>query len=72
MDTETKELISIGSACVANCVPRLEYHVEKGREAGFADDEIREAINVERMVKRGAARKWDESAAGLLGPGAGG
>lgn len=72
MDTKTKELISIGSACVANCVPCLAYHVEKGREAGLTDDEIREAINVGRMVKRGAARKWDESAAGLLGPAAGG
>ena len=67
MDSRTKEFIAVGADCLANCVPRLEFHVKKGREAGLSDDAFRDAISVGRMVKRGAARKWDEFAADLLG-----
>lgn len=68
MDTRMKELIAIGAAGGANCIPCLRYHLEKAREAGAAEAEIKEAVRVGRMVRAGAARKWDEEAAELLGP----
>jgi AhpD family alkylhydroperoxidase len=62
MDTKIKELIAIGASVTANCVPCLKYHFAKARKAGTSDDEIREAIDVGRMVRKGAAGKWDEEA----------
>ncbi len=67
LDDRTTELIAIGAACTANCIPCLRYHVKKAREAGVDDAEIHEAIRVGRMVRKGASRKWDEEATNLLG-----
>ena len=67
MDIKTKELIAIGAAVTANCVPCLKYHVAKAKNAGVSDHEITEAIDVGRLVRQGAARKWDEEANQLLG-----
>lgn len=66
MDEKTKELIAIGASVTANCVPCLKYHVEKAREIEASDDEIHTAVSVGRMVRRGAAGKWDEEAKALL------
>ena len=67
LDARTTELIAIGAACTANCIPCLRYHVEKAHEAGVEDSEIHQAIRVGRMVRKGASRKWDEEVATLLG-----
>ncbi len=66
MDIKTKELIAIGAAVTANCVPCLKYHMSEARKSGVSDDEIKQAIDVGRMVRKGAARKWDEAAALML------
>ena len=68
MDARTTELIAIGASVTAHCVPCLRFHVKKAREVGVADEEIREAVRVGRMVRRGAARSWDGEATVLLGP----
>lgn len=67
MDPRTTELIAIGASVTANCVPCLRFHLQKAREAGVQDAEIREAVRVGRMVRKGAAAKWDEEATALLG-----
>ncbi len=66
MDNRLTELIAIGASVTANCHPCLEYHLGKAREYGVDDQEIREAIDVGKMVRKGAAGKWDEYAAALL------
>jgi len=66
MDTRTKELIAIGASVTANCVPCLQFHLEKARQASVEEVEIRAAVNVGRMVRKGAAAKWDEAAKTLL------
>jgi AhpD family alkylhydroperoxidase len=66
LDARTTELIAIGAACTANCVPCLKYHVGKAREAGVEDSEIHEAIRVGRMVRKGASGSWDKEVATLL------
>ena len=43
MDNKTKELIAIGAAVTANCVPCFKFHFAKAREEEANDDEIREA-----------------------------
>jgi AhpD family alkylhydroperoxidase len=65
MAERTKELIAVGAAVTANCLPCLEYHVGKAREAGAAQEEIREAVEVGRTVRKGAAAKLDRLSAAL-------
>ncbi|MBI3129334.1 MAG: carboxymuconolactone decarboxylase family protein [Candidatus Tectomicrobia bacterium] len=68
MDTRTEELVAIGAAVTANCVPCLRHHLGKAREAGAEEPEIRSAVRVGRLVRKGAASAWDKEAAALLGP----
>lgn len=68
MNAQVEELVAIGAAVTANCVPCLRHHLEKARQAGVEDPEIRSAVRVGRMVRKGAAGAWDKEAAALLGP----
>ena len=54
MDERTKELIAIGASVGAHCQPCLTYHVEKARELGIDDEQIRAAIETGHMVEKGA------------------
>lgn len=65
MDNKTKELIAIGASISANCQPCLEYHTAKAAEYGVNDFEIKEAIEVGTLVRRGAAAKMDKFASSL-------
>lgn len=65
MDTRIKELIAVGASVTANCQPCLQYHVSKARESGADDEEIEIAIAVAKTVRKGAAAKMDDFAAGL-------
>ena len=67
METKIKELIAIGASVTANCVPCLRFHLQQARKAGATPDEIQKAVGVGRMVRKGAAGKWDEEAKVLLG-----
>jgi AhpD family alkylhydroperoxidase len=66
METKIKELIAIGASVTANCVPCLRFHLQQARKAGATPDEIQKAVGVGRMVRKGAAGKWDEEANALL------
>jgi AhpD family alkylhydroperoxidase len=67
LDNRTRELIAVGTALGANCHPCLEYHVRQARELRVPDDEIAEAIEVGKLVRRGAQSKIDKLAADLTG-----
>jgi AhpD family alkylhydroperoxidase len=60
MDKKIQELIAVGASVTANCVPCFKFHFAKSREEGASDNDIREAVRVGRMVRKGAAKKWDE------------
>ncbi|MCK4958095.1 MAG: carboxymuconolactone decarboxylase family protein [Planctomycetes bacterium] len=66
LDDKTVELIAIGASITANCQPCLQYHVAKGREHGLDDDQIKDAIAVGKMVKKGAAAKMEKYAQTVL------
>jgi AhpD family alkylhydroperoxidase len=72
MDERTKKLIAVGASVGANCHPCLEYHVAKAREMGIEGAEIREAVEVAKAVRGGAAASMDKLALKLLGGGASG
>ena len=66
LDARIKELIAIGASIAANCQPCLEYHVAEVRKFGADLAEMEEAIEVGRLVRRGAAAKMDKFAPALL------
>ena len=60
MDEKTKEMIAIGASVTANCIPCIRYHFTKAREVGLTDSEIKAAVQVGKLVRKGAMQKWDE------------
>jgi len=60
IDNKLKELIAIGASVSANCHPCIKYHVNKARELVIDDDQIRQAIEVGKMVRKGAAGEMDK------------
>ncbi len=65
LDHRIKELIAVGASVSANCQPCLQYHASEARKSGAGDQDIMEAIDVGKMVRRGAAAKMDKFAASL-------
>lgn len=66
MNEQIKELIAIGASVSAHCQPCLTYHVEKARELGVDDEQIRAAIETGQMVERGATSAMRKFAATIL------
>lgn len=71
MDEKIKEMIAIGASVTANCIPCIQYHFAKACEVGVTDVEIKAAVQVGKMVRKGAAHKWDEEISALLSTSAG-
>lgn len=67
MDARTKQLIAVGASATANCIPCLQGIVAKARASGIDDTEIKIAVGVGRVVRKGAAASWDDEAKALLG-----
>jgi 4-carboxymuconolactone decarboxylase len=51
------ELVALGAAMGSNCVPCVEHHIPKAREAGLTDAQIRAAIELADQVRQVPARK---------------
>ena len=66
MDERTKKLIAVGASIGANCEPCLEYHVAKALEMGLDKDEIMEAVDVGKAVRKGSAAAMDKRVFGLF------
>lgn len=60
IDEKIKELIAVGASISANCHPCIKYHVGKAREMDIAEDDIRQAIDTGKMVRKGAAGQMDK------------
>jgi len=70
LDERTRELIAVGASFAAHCEPCLTHHVKKATAAGATDEAVREAVEVGRAVRSGAAAAMDRFAARVSpGPG---
>ena len=65
LDSRVKRLIAVGASVSANCQPCLKTNAGKALKEGLDVQEIAEAVEVGRMVRRGAAASMDAFAAGL-------
>lgn len=52
-----RELVALGAALAANCIPCIEHHVPKAREAGLTEDEIAAALALADQIRQVPARK---------------
>jgi AhpD family alkylhydroperoxidase len=68
LDERILRLIAIGASITANCQPCLQTNVAKAQECGANEQEIAEAIEVGKRVRKGAAAKMDEFAISLNHP----
>ena len=66
MNEKTKELVAVGAAVAGNCIPCLDWHYKKCIELGIAKDEIKEAIELAKIVKNVPIKKMNELAQTLL------
>jgi AhpD family alkylhydroperoxidase len=66
LDVKIKELIAIGASVSANCHPCVKYHLAKALEMNINEDDIRQAIDVGKMVRKGAADQMDKLLEELL------
>lgn len=53
------ELIAVGASVTASCQPCLKYHVREALESGANEQEIADAIEIGRMVRKGGAANMD-------------
>ena len=60
LDKKTKELIAIGASVSCNCHPCVKFHLNKAGKLGIESGDIKEALKVGMMVRRGAAGQMDE------------
>ena len=60
LDEKIKELIAVGASISANCHPCIKYHTAKARDMKIDEAEIRQAIEVGKMVRKGAAGQMDK------------
>lgn len=66
LDDRIIRLIAVGASITANCQPCLEVNFTKAQENGTDEQEIAEAIEIGKMVRRGAASKMDMFASDLV------
>jgi len=57
-----RELVALGAALAANCVPCVNHHVPKAREAGLTDVELAEVLALADRIRQVPARMVLESA----------
>ena len=67
MENRIKDLIAIGASITANCHPCLAYHLSKAHQHGASEGDIIEAIEVGKIVRKGAANKMDQFTTTILG-----
>lgn len=60
MDDRTKELIALGAAVACNCHPCVRFHSSKAKQMGIEKSEVQNAVEVGKMVRKGAAGQMDE------------
>lgn len=65
LDHRVQALIAVGASIGANCQPCLQTTINMALESGADSQEIAQAIQIGRRVRKGAAAKMDKFIGGL-------
>ncbi len=71
LEQRDKELAAIGSSIGCNCRPCVNHHIPKGREAGFSDAELADAVATARALRDQGIELLAPRIDELLGSGSG-
>lgn len=52
LDTKTIELAGIAASIAGGCRPCLDYHFKKALDVGCTIDQVREALELGKMIKQ--------------------
>lgn len=66
MDNKIKELIAIGASVAVNCMPCLQFHIEKAKKHGATKKELIIASKIGGHVKAGATEKMETYTSSLI------
>lgn len=66
IDPKTIELAGISASIAGGCRPCLDYHFKKALEAGCTIDQVKEAIELGRMIKERPVKDIYEQAEKLI------
>ena len=64
---KVENLIAIGAATAANCIPCFEHLYEKAINAGLTQSEIKRASDIAGQVKKGAFAAIENSVNEIIG-----
>jgi AhpD family alkylhydroperoxidase len=67
LDDRIRGLIAAGASVTANCQPCLQHYVARALDGGADPQEIMEAIDVAKTVRKGASFRLDQFARSLEG-----
>jgi AhpD family alkylhydroperoxidase len=62
LSARDRELVSLGAALAAHCIPCVKLHVAKARGVGMPDHQIREVIELAEQVRQVPAKAVLEAA----------
>ncbi len=65
-DPRLTELIAVAASVTANCQTCVAYHVERATASGADRTEIAQALEIGKLVRRGAAAELDHAVDKLL------
>jgi AhpD family alkylhydroperoxidase len=66
LDSQTVELAGIAASIAGGCHPCLDYHFKKGIETGCTIDQIKEAIELGKIIKQRPIKDIYEQAEKLI------
>jgi len=66
LDDRITELVVVGPSAAASCQSCSEYHVGEAMNTGVGTQEIADAVQVGKMVRKGAAAKMDQPTSSLI------
>lgn len=66
LDSKTLELAAISASIAGGCRPCLDYHFKKALEVGCSLDQVKEAIELGKMIKQRPIKDIYEQAEKLI------
>ena len=60
LEAKMKELIAIGASVACNCHPCVKFHTGKAKDLNIEPELVKQAIEVGKIVRKGAADQMDE------------
>ena len=69
MEEKIREIAAIAASMAGHCQPCLKYHLGRARQLGISRDDIREAIELAKIISENGDKRMMEFAELLIADG---